>query len=69
MYQECRPNPRLAALVECGWARSGSAARPLANYADQAHMINECLAMSGMSPTALPMGVSVSSNTTSGETF
>jgi hypothetical protein len=29
MYQEFRPNPRLAPLVECGWARSGSAARPL----------------------------------------
>jgi hypothetical protein len=29
MYQECRPDPRLAPLVECGWARSGSAARPL----------------------------------------
>ncbi len=39
-----------------------------ANYADQAHMINECLALSGMSPTALPRGVSVSSNTTPGET-
>jgi len=39
-----------------------------ANYADQAHMINECLALSGMYPTALPSGVSVSSNTTSGET-
>jgi AraC-like DNA-binding protein len=35
-----------------------------ANYADQAHMINECMALAGMSPTALPGGVSVSSNTT-----
>jgi len=39
-----------------------------ANYADQAHMINECLALAGMPPTALPRGVSVSSNTTAGET-
>jgi AraC-like DNA-binding protein len=29
MYQEFRPNRRVAPLVECGWARSGSAARPL----------------------------------------
>lgn len=29
MYREFRPDPRLAPLVECGWARSGSAARPL----------------------------------------
>lgn len=39
-----------------------------ANYADQAHMINECLALSGMSPTALPRGASVLSNTGAGET-
>ncbi|MGE2815873.1 AraC family transcriptional regulator [Mycobacterium heidelbergense] len=34
-----------------------------AHYADQAHMINECRALAGMLPTALPRGVSVSSNT------
>jgi AraC-like DNA-binding protein len=40
-----------------------------ANYADQPHMINECRALAGMSPAALPgVPVSVSSNTTSGET-
>jgi len=39
-----------------------------AHYADQPHMINECLALAGMSPTALPGGVSVSSNTAAGET-
>jgi AraC-like DNA-binding protein len=45
-----------------------------ANYADQPHMINECLALAGMSPTVLPRGVagpisdvSVSSNTPSGD--
>jgi len=45
-----------------------------ANYADQPHMINECLALAGMSPLALPGGaggptaeVSVPSNT-SGDT-
>lgn len=43
-----------------------------AHYADQPHMINECQALAGMSPVALPRGapsnVSVSSNTTSGDT-
>jgi methylphosphotriester-DNA--protein-cysteine methyltransferase len=43
-----------------------------ANYADQPHMINECKALAGMSPVTLPRGapsnVSVSSNTTSGDT-
>jgi AraC-like DNA-binding protein len=39
-----------------------------AHYADQPHMINECLALAGMSPTALPGGVSVSSNTAAGGT-
>jgi len=44
-----------------------------ANYSDQPHMINECLALAGMSPIALPRGaggptgeMSVSSNTVSG---
>jgi len=32
-----------------------------AGYADQSHMINECLALTGGPPTALP--VSVLSNT------
>jgi AraC-like DNA-binding protein len=39
-----------------------------AQYADQPHMINECLTLAGMSPTALPGGVSVSSNTAPGDT-
>jgi AraC-like DNA-binding protein len=39
-----------------------------AHYADQPHMINECLALAGMSPIALPGGVSVSSNTAAGDT-
>ncbi|MEB4212290.1 helix-turn-helix domain-containing protein [Mycobacterium sp. 94-17] len=37
-----------------------------ADYTDQSHMINECRALAGMSPVALPgggAGVSVSSNT------
>jgi AraC-like DNA-binding protein len=38
-----------------------------ANYADQPHMINECRALAGMSPVALPGGMSVSTNTTSGD--
>jgi Domain of unknown function (DUF6597) len=29
MYQEFRPDRRLAPLVECGWARSGSPTRTL----------------------------------------
>jgi transcriptional regulator GlxA family with amidase domain len=37
-----------------------------AHYADQPHMINECLALAGMSPTALPGGMSASSNTAAG---
>ncbi|UVO13685.1 AraC family transcriptional regulator [Mycobacterium sp. SVM_VP21] len=32
-------------------------------YADQSHMINECVALAGVPPTALPAGASVSSNT------
>jgi len=39
-----------------------------ASYADQPHMINECRALAGMSPIALPAGVSVSSNTAAGDT-
>jgi AraC-like DNA-binding protein len=39
-----------------------------AHYADQPHMINEWLALAGMSPIALPGGVSVSSNTAAGDT-
>jgi AraC-like DNA-binding protein len=46
-----------------------------ADYADQPHMINECAALAGMSPIALPRGaagptgdVSVSSNTAPGDT-
>ena len=37
-----------------------------AGYADQSHMINECVALTGGPPTALP-GVSVLSNTAPGE--
>jgi AraC-like DNA-binding protein len=39
-----------------------------ARYADQPHMINECRELAGMSPVALPGGVSVSSNTAAGDT-
>ncbi|OHV04187.1 helix-turn-helix domain-containing protein [Mycobacterium talmoniae] len=43
-----------------GWAELAVAA----GYADQSHMINECQALAGTAPTALPAGdVSVSSNT------
>jgi AraC-like DNA-binding protein len=38
-----------------------------ANYADQPHMINECRALAGVSPVALPGGMSVSSNTPVGD--
>lgn len=34
-----------------------------AGYADQSHMVNECVALAGVTPTALPGGMSVSSNT------
>ena len=37
-----------------------------ASYADQAHMINECRVLAGISPVALPGGMSVSSNTFAG---
>jgi AraC-like DNA-binding protein len=40
-----------------------------ASYADQPHMINECRALAGTSPVALPGGMSVSSNTSAGEAF
>ena len=39
-----------------------------ASYADQPHMINECRALAGASPAALPGGMSVSSNTAAGDT-
>jgi AraC-like DNA-binding protein len=52
-----------------GWAELAIQAR----YADQSHMINECLALAGVSPTALPNAagsplgdVSVLSNTANG---
>jgi AraC-like DNA-binding protein len=38
-----------------------------ASYADQAHMINECRALAGVSPVALPGGMSVSSNPAAAE--
>jgi AraC-like DNA-binding protein len=38
-----------------------------ASYADQPHMINECRALAGISPVALPGGMSVSSNTFAGD--
>ncbi len=40
-----------------------------ASYVDQPHMINECRALAGTSPLALPGGMSVSSNTAAGDTF
>jgi AraC-like DNA-binding protein len=46
-----------ASHSRAGWAETAAAA----GYADQSHMINECLALAGGPPTALP--VSVSSNT------
>ncbi len=44
-----------------GWSQLAIAA----GYADQSHMINECLALTGGPPTALP--VSVLSNTAEGQ--
>ena len=38
-----------------------------ASYADQPHMINDCRALAGASPAALPGGMSVSSNTAAGD--
>jgi AraC-like DNA-binding protein len=40
-----------------------------ASYADQPHMINECRALAGISPVALPGGMSVSSNTAAADTL
>lgn len=58
---------RLLDLIHTHGARARWAELAIeANYADQPHMINECLALAGVSPVALP-GVSVSSNTTPGD--
>lgn len=53
---------------QVGWAELAATAK----YADQSHMINECMALAGVSPTGLPDAamvtpttVSVSSNTAS----
>ena len=64
---------RLLDLIRARGGRIGWAELAIeANYADQSHMINECRALAGMSPAALPgdvlSGMSVSSNTTSGKT-
>ena len=60
---------RLLDLIHTRGARTRWAELAVeAHYADQPHMINECMALAGMSPTALPGGVSVSSNTTAGDT-
>ncbi|OIN82260.1 AraC family transcriptional regulator [Mycobacterium malmoense] len=60
---------RLLDLIHTRGARARWAELAIeANYADQPHMINECLALAGVSPVALPGGVSVSSNTTPGDT-
>jgi AraC-like DNA-binding protein len=40
-----------------------------ASYTDQPHMINECRALAGISPVALPGGMSVSSNTAAADTL
>ncbi|BBZ51565.1 helix-turn-helix transcriptional regulator [Mycobacterium heidelbergense] len=59
---------RLLDLIHTRGARARWAELAIeANYADQPHMINECLALAGVSPVALPRGVSVSSNTTPGD--
>lgn len=56
---------RLLDLVHASHGRPGwSQLAAAAGYADQSHMINECLALSGGPPTALP--VSVLSNTADG---
>jgi AraC-like DNA-binding protein len=53
---------RLLDLIHASHGRAGwSQLAIAAGYADQSHMINECLALSGGPPTALP--VSVFSNT------
>jgi AraC-like DNA-binding protein len=53
---------RLLALVHASHGRAGWSQLAIsAGYADQSHMINECLALTGGPPTALP--VSVLSNT------
>jgi hypothetical protein len=67
VHREVRPDERLRPFVECGWLRSGSSALSIrvlpdrcvelaaaAGYADQSHMMNECLALTGRHPTALP---------------
>jgi AraC-like DNA-binding protein len=63
---------RLQRLLELIHARGGrvrwSELAIEANYADQPHMINECRALAGTSPVALPRGMSVSSNTPAGDT-
>jgi methylphosphotriester-DNA--protein-cysteine methyltransferase len=56
---------RLLDLVHASHGRPGwSELAIAAGYADQSHMINECLALTGGPPTALP--VSVLSNTAAG---
>jgi AraC-like DNA-binding protein len=56
---------RLLDLVHASHGRPGwSELAIAAGYADQSHMINECMALTGGPPTALP--VSVSSNTAAG---
>jgi AraC-like DNA-binding protein len=63
---------RLQRLLELIHARGGrvrwSELAIEASYADQPHMINECRALAGISPVALPGGVSVSSNTAAADT-
>ena len=57
---------RLLDLVHASHGRAGwSQLAMAAGYADQSHMINECLALTGGPPTALPM--SVLSNTADGQ--
>jgi AraC-like DNA-binding protein len=57
---------RLLDLIHASPGRAGwSQLAIAAGYADQSHMINECLALSGGPPTALP--VSVLSNTRQAE--
>jgi AraC-like DNA-binding protein len=57
---------RLLDLVHASHGRAGwSQLAIAAGYADQSHMINECLALTGGPPTALP--VSVLSNTEEGQ--
>ncbi|MBV8179058.1 MAG: helix-turn-helix domain-containing protein [Mycobacterium sp.] len=57
---------RLLDLVHASHGRTGwSQLAIAAGYADQSHMINDCIALTGGPPTALP--VSVFSNTTEGK--